>query len=280
MQEADKLGNRTRAIIISHAVFAVVLIGLGVLGLIKGDFAAGWSPVPESVPERVALAYLCDLIYLLCGLGLLWHRTAKIAALLLLVYLMLWFLVLRLPWLVVSPQVGTWWPASSGAVMLGTARVLYLSVMADRGRQRLGFLTGTVGMRIGRTFFGLGLIPFGIAHFLYMDATAPLVPAWMAWPVFWSYFTGGAFVAAGLGIIFGVFARLAAALTTLQFALLTVLVWVPRVVAGNVNAFQWNEFLVSILLTASGWIIADSYRDTPLHSWRTDPGSKVLYEPN
>jgi uncharacterized membrane protein YphA (DoxX/SURF4 family) len=107
------------------------------------------------------------------------------------------------------------------------------------------------------------LIPIGLAHFVYLDATAPLVPAWMQWPVFWSYFTGGAFIAAGLGLLFGVFARLAAFLVTIQFGMLTVLVWAPRIVEGSLNAFQWNEFVVSILLTACACVVADSYRGTP-----------------
>lgn len=245
---------------LSHAVFAVVLIGLGVLGLIKGDFAPGWTPVPESTPARQALAYLCDVVYLACGVGLLWRRTAAIAARILFVYLLLWMLVLRLPWMVTSFQVGTWWPAGSTAVLLGTAWMRYISVTSETQTHRFGSFTGDKSLRIARTLFGLGLIPFGLAHFLYLEATAPLVPAWMQWPVFWSYFTGGAFIAAGLAIISGVFARLAALLTTLQFAMLTLLVWAPRIIEGNLTPFQTNEFFVSILLTAAAWVVAASYR--------------------
>ncbi|HEV7701739.1 MAG TPA: hypothetical protein VGO43_16020 [Pyrinomonadaceae bacterium] len=249
---------------VSHAVFAMVLIGLGILGLAKGGLAAGWEPVPESMPARQVLAYICDLIYLGCGIGLLWRRTAIVAARVLFGWLLLWLLVLRIPWLIVSFQIGTWWSASSTAVLVGTAWVLYSSLADERDRRRFGFFTGDTGLRIARVLFGLGLIPLGLAHFLYLDATAPLVPAWMIWPVFWSYFTGGAFVAAGLAITVEMYARLAASLVTLQFGLLTLLVWVPRVVTGNVNAFQWNEFLASILLTAAAWVVADSYRGT---SW-------------
>jgi hypothetical protein len=61
------------------------------------------------------------------------------------------------------------------------------------------------------------------------------------WPEFWSYFTGAAFIAAGLAMITGVFARLAATLVTVQIALLTLIVWVPRIVTGQLTAFQWGE---------------------------------------
>jgi uncharacterized membrane protein len=246
---------------ISHIVFAVVLIGWGIFGLVKGGFAPGWEPVPESIPARQALAYLCSIICLASGAGLFWQRTAVLAARILFFYLLLWLLLLRLPWMIVAFGIGTWWSACSTAVMTASAWVLYSS-LSDKTRG--GFFTGDSGLRIARTLFGLALIPFGIAHFLYPEATAPLVPGWMLWPEFWAYFTGATFVAAGLAIVTGLFARLAAALVTLQFGLLTLLVWVLMIVAGRqLSAFQWGEFVVSIILTACAWVVADSYRNMP-----------------
>ncbi|MGH9819021.1 MAG: hypothetical protein ACRD43_02530, partial [Pyrinomonadaceae bacterium] len=203
MQEADRLtGNITEGKAdvtkLSYIVFAAVLIGLGVLGLIKGGFAPGWEPVPESLPGRQALAYVCDFVYLACGVGLLLRPVAVLASLVLFVCLVLWLVVLRIPWMIVAFGVNTWWSAASAAIITGSAWVLYSSLRNNRDRHLLSFVTcGGKGLRIARMLFGLGLIPIGLAHFLYLDATAPLVPAWLQWPVFWSYFTGGAFIAAG-----------------------------------------------------------------------------------
>jgi len=243
----------------SHGVFAVTLIGLGILGLIKGDFTAIWQPVPKVVPARDGLAYLCAFVFLASGIGLLWQRTAALATRVLLAYLLLWLLLLRVPSMVLSFNVETWWAACKTAVMLAGAWVLYIRFAADWDKQRLRFATSDTGLRIARALYGLALIPFGIAHFLYLDATAVLVPGWLPAPVAWAYFTGGAYIAAGVAILINVYARTAAALSALETALITLLVWVPVVLRGP-NAFQWTETVVSVALTAGSWVVAESYR--------------------
>src|SRR5690349_14511878 len=104
--------SRRRAIRIasaSHVAFAATMIAFGIRGLIKRDFAALWQPVPKSVPGRELLIYLCALIPLMAGIGLLWRRAAAAAARVLLSYLLLWLLLLRVPRIFISPTVDMWW---------------------------------------------------------------------------------------------------------------------------------------------------------------------------
>jgi len=260
---SDK-GGEIRIASAGHALFAAAMIWLGAMGLSKGDFVQIWQPVPNWVPAREVLAYLCAFISLASGIGLLWQRAAAVAARVLFASLMVWLLILRLPNLFFqTPVVLVAWTFGSTAVMVAAAWVLYVWFAGDRDRKRLGWFADDVGVRIARALYGLSLIPFGLAHFMYLDATTVLIPHWLPWHVAWAYFTGAAFIAAGLAVTVGVFARLAAALSTLQLGLFGLIVWVPRVLAGAVNDFQWGEFVVTCALTAGAWVVADSYRGVP-----------------
>lgn len=264
MNSSGAEGRTIRIASAGHACFAAVMIWLGAMGLSKGTFVPVWQPVPNWVPAREALAYLCAFISLTSGIGLLWQRTAAIAARVVFASLMVWLLALRLPNLFFqTPVVLVAWTFGSTAVMVAAAWVLYVWFARDRDRQRLGRFAGHTGVRIARALYGLSLIPFGLAHFMYLDATTVLIPRWLPWHTAWAYLTGAAFIAAGLAVTAGVFARLAAALSTLQLGLFGLIVWVPRVLAGSVNEFQWGEFVVTCALTAGAWVVADSYRGMP-----------------
>src|SRR5215831_21103253 len=144
MQYADRMnwngagGGSIRIAGVGHAFFAAIMIGLGILGLIKGDFTVVWQPVPKGVPGREVLVYLCASISLASGIGLLWRRTAALAARVLLASLVLWFLLWRVRAVFLAPLVEGTWSCGETMVMAAAAWVLFAGFATDWDRQRLG----------------------------------------------------------------------------------------------------------------------------------------------
>lgn len=249
---------------LSHVVFAATMVGLGILGLVTGKMTPVWAPVPRGVPAQEMLGYLCAIISLACGVGLLVQRTAAIAARVLLGYLLLWVVLFRVPNFFFAPTAqDTWSGIAETSVIVAGAWVVYAWLAGDWDKRRFAFATGDSGVRVARLWYGLAMIPFGEAHFRYIKATAGLIPSWIPWHLFWAYFFGCTFLAAGVGVLLGVLARLAAALSTVQLALFTTLVWFPMVAGRSANGFQWSETIVSWAITIGAWVVADSYRGVP-----------------
>src|ERR1700756_1110035 len=89
-------------------LFAVGMIGLGILALIYGDFALVWQPVDKWVPGRRGLAYASGIFMLLAGGGFFFRGTVAWSIRVLFPYLFVW-LLLKVPALVVAPQMEAVW---------------------------------------------------------------------------------------------------------------------------------------------------------------------------
>ena len=62
---------------LGHAFFAVTMIALGIMVVIKGGFVPIWTGVPRTWPARTAVAYLCGVVSLVCGIGVLLRPTRR-----------------------------------------------------------------------------------------------------------------------------------------------------------------------------------------------------------
>lgn len=246
-----------------HLVFSIAMIGLGIVGLLYPGFAPVWNPVPASIAGHQVLVFLGPLVSLASGIGLLFPRVATTAARLLLTTLLLWLLLFRLPNFLRTSPFEACWSVFPLAVVLAATWVLYVWFSADWDRQYLGFVSGKNGLAIARMLYGFSLIFFGSAHFIDVKDTLSLIPNWLPGHLFWAYFTGGAFIAAGVAVLARRCARSAALLSAFQIGLFLLLVWVPIVAAGSKIPFQWSETILNAVLLAAAWVVADSYRNAP-----------------
>jgi uncharacterized membrane protein YphA (DoxX/SURF4 family) len=236
-------------------VFGVTLIAIGIIALVEGGFGPIWRPVPATAPGRDFLAYLCTIVSLGCGLGLLVRLTAAPAAIVLLVFLLVWAALFKVPFIIRAPlEEGSYQSNGENAVLIAAAWILYVEL--SKGRN---FFSGRLGVRIALLLYGLALIAFGLSHFFYVNLTAPLVPEWLPGPLFWAYFTGCIYLVTGLAVACRLAPRFGAFVAALQITVITILVWGPMLAAGGMEPFRWQETVVSWALTAAAWVIAVSF---------------------
>jgi uncharacterized membrane protein len=237
-------------------LFAVGMIGLGVLGLIYGDFAMVWQPVAPWVPGRTALAYCAAVVMLVGGIGLLFEATVRWAIRILFPYLILWAL-LKVPALVVAPQIeGVWLGFGELAVLLAGGWTLFgrLADVSEGSFWR--FVADENGVRAARYLFAVFLIPIGLSHIMYVKETVALVPHWLPFPIGWAYLTGAGQMACGLGVLFGVLPRVAALCEAGMISAFGLLVWLPAVVAAPKARLPWTAFWITWAIGAAAWVVA------------------------
>jgi uncharacterized membrane protein len=236
----------------ARIAFATGIIGFGIVGIVHGDFDAVWRGVPASVPGRQALEYATAALLLACGCGLLSRRTERLAIRVLLPLLALVVLLLKIPIVANAPLVEGSYQSLSEMVVVLTGAWVLCAVANERA------------LRAGQIVFGLALIPLGLAHFVYLDLTAPLVPAWLPWHTGWAYLTGAAQIAAGVAVLIKVYAPLAATLEAVMLTAFTVLVWIPQLVAAPTSHGLWSELTASWAVSAGAWVVAASLSNKSL----------------
>jgi uncharacterized membrane protein YphA (DoxX/SURF4 family) len=229
-------------------------MALGIIGLVFGDFALQWQPVPKDLPGHHALALLSGAVMLALGLGVLWSRAARPASAGLAVVYLVW-VALHGPEAATAPgSVGSWLGmAETLSLSAGGLALFAMSSEPADDRLRLA----------ARLIYGLCPLVFGLSHFAYADFTAKMVPGWIPYPLFWAYATGAGHLAAGLAILFGVMPRLAASLLTAMMASFVVLLHIPRVMAAPGSHLEWTMTAVALSLTGAAWALRQSLPKPP-----------------
>lgn len=251
-------GPIARSMGIGRMLLALAMIGLGLRGLVFGNFAGTWQRIPIAhLPAHDFFVYLTALVELATGIGVLVPSLAKVAAAVMTVFALLWMVLLKFPAIITAPNIeGAWLGAGEIALILAGA----WTVFATLGNSAGHFATGRNGIRWARLLLVLALPTIGLSHFVYDKITAGFVPAWLPWRYGWAYLTGAGDIAAAIGILFALWPRLAATLEAAMLWVITLLVWLPPLLSHLHDSGAWSAFLMSSVIAAGASAVADSYR--------------------
>lgn len=134
--------------------------------------------------------------------------------------------------------------------------------------------TSAAFISVGRLFFAIGLIAWGLQHLVAGDFVTRVVPSWPAWlpaRTMSAYLVGAALIAAGAAIALDVKGR-AAALAFGAFAFLSfVLLHVPLAAKDNLLGGRWTGAGKALVMCGGALCIAlslnEGQRDRPSGPW-------------
>jgi len=228
-------------------LYAAGSILLGAVTIYFGDFAMQWQAVPDAVP-RGALVYLSGALLIAAGIALLTRRWERAGALFFACFYGFW--VVAFHGIKVAGNAGVlieW----NGIAEIGFISCGALALYASTGPRHADLLR-----KWSRLLAGTFALMFGAVHFHYLDGTASFVPAWIPPNThFWAAATGAGYLAAGLALLSGVQARLAATLTALMMACFVTLLHLPRVIESPDLHVEWIMLAISSTLAGAAWLV-------------------------
>jgi uncharacterized membrane protein len=101
------------------------------------------------------------------------------------------------------------------------------------------------------------MIDAAYAHVRFAELVSRLIPPFLPWPVFWTYFAAAPLAAGGLGLVIPWTRRWAALLTSLMIFLWFLLVHIPHMLADPTGPVGWSEMTEALAFSALAMLLAE-----------------------
>lgn len=239
---------------IGTRVYGLAAIGMGVVGFVFHDFRPLWRAAPGHLPMHEVLVFARYALMIVGGTAInLGRRIAPSGALVLAADFAMWTAVAAGPPLLHDGKTWVNWENLAECTAMGLGGLIAWGLLGEGDNPRR--------VRIGdiaRLAFGLCLIVFGLSDVVYLSHTASMVPAWLPpSQVFWTWVACVAHIAAGLAVLPGVRARLAAILVATMYGIFALIVHLPLVIREPHNPVRWVEQGTNLILLGAAWCLAD-----------------------
>lgn len=108
---------------------------------------------------------------------------------------------------------------------------------------------------IGKFFFGLPMLVFGLQHLLYAEFISSVIPNWIPGGFFWAYATGAALICAGISILSNIKIKWSTLWLGVMITLWVLMVHLPGVIMNPKDGYEWTSLFQSVAISASAFLL-------------------------
>jgi uncharacterized membrane protein YphA (DoxX/SURF4 family) len=214
---------------------------------------------PASFPDVSICAYIIGAVLIIGGAMIILNIKGRAVSIGLGVLFFLLFLCFHVYYqLFLNPhgfQLAFWINPLKELAFSGGALIIAAGFPKEKSSDKFLLITG-------RVFFSVMLIVFGISHFVYKEFVALLVPGWIPWHMFWTYFGAVALIGAGVCILLKIKITLVSMLAGIMLLLWLIILHIPRAIAAP-NSDQGNEttsVFQALAFSGIAFVIAGIYK--------------------
>ena len=231
-------------------MYMVGVAELAIYGFAKGDFAMTRPrPLPEFLQGlNPAMAYISGALLLGSILGFYMSRH-KAAALLIIANVIFWLATTR-------HIFNLWRDHINGFKTLWLVGGALLILTTLTGHQKYQRKILWLNIIILFLFF----VDCGVAHFQYVDFVKSLIPDFIPFPLFFTYFCGVCLILGGVGLLIPLTQKWAALLLGIQIAGWFILLHIPR--ALTIGGDEWIGVGESLAVSGICFMICSKFRST------------------
>lgn len=224
---------------------------LAIYSFVKGDVA---MTRPRPLPEALLginpmMAYISGALLLISVLAFYLNRYRAIA-LLTIANLIFWLVTTR-------HILNLWRDHINGfkTLWLVGGALLILRSLGDHSKHQKKFIWSNI------IILFLFFVDCGVAHFQYADFVKELIPSFIPFHLFFTYFAGVCLIAGGIGLLIPKTQKLAALLSGVQVAAWFILLHIPRAV--TLGGDEWIGVGESLAVAGICFMLHSTFKTAP-----------------
>ncbi len=238
-----------------RTIFAIGMTGLGFFCFVFRDFIIGRPPMwQEHANDSIVFGAVCGSVIILTAFAILLAKQGGIAALIMAAMIFVFSVLRHLP-----VFMNDWVNAYKAFALLGGALIAAGSFLRDEKRllsYRIGHRPVNAVILTGTILLASFFIAAGYAHFKWAEGVQFLIPEFIPFRLFWTYFCGVCLFAGGIGILIPRTRRLAALLSGIMVLGWFLLLHIPRFNANPSDPSDRLGLLESFTFVGEFFILA------------------------